>query len=215
MVFDYQCDDGHHGPPVLFMYGIFGGMFVAFGVMIIMQRVLVREKQSGTAAWALSKPVTRMSFVVSRLVVNSIAILLTSVIVPGVLLYLTLGLFSDIGWLSPLGFLAGLLMVLLHTFYWIALVLMLGTLLESSSGVIGVSMVLYLVFWYGPNLILPLTYISPIVLTFSPAPEQMSALSVSFMTGEPVFSWLPLIATVVSCVIFIAVAIRRFNRQEF
>src|SRR5512137_153452 len=25
--------------PVLFMYGIFGGMFVAFGVMIIMQRV--------------------------------------------------------------------------------------------------------------------------------------------------------------------------------
>ena len=28
-------------------------------------------------------------------------------------------------------------------------------------------------------------------------------------------SWLPLISTVVSCVIFIAVAIWRFNRQEF
>jgi ABC-2 type transport system permease protein len=207
--------DGNDGPPLLFMYGIFGGMFVAFGVMIIMQRVLVREKQQGTAAWVLSKPVTRTAFVVSRLVVNAIAILLTAVIVPGAVLYLSLGLFSDIGWLSPFGYAAGLLMFVLHTFYWIALALMMGTLLESSAGVIGVPMILYFVFWYGPSLIPALTYLSPIMLTFSPAPDQMSALSVAFMTGEPVFSWLPLGSTVVSCVLFIAVAIRRFNRQEF
>jgi hypothetical protein len=43
----------------------------------------------------------------------------------------------------------------------------------------------------------------------------MYALSVSFMTGAPVFSWLPLISTVVCSVIFVAVAIWRFNRQEF
>jgi ABC-2 type transport system permease protein len=209
------AQEGNDGPPILFMYGIFGGMFVAFGVMIIMQRVLVREKQSGTAAWVLTKPVTRTAFVVSRLIVNSIAILFTSVIVPGVILYFTLGFFSDIGWLSPFGFLAALVMVSLHTFYWIAMVLMMGTLFESTSAVIAVPMVLYFVFWYGPSLIPPLIYISPILLTFSPAPEEMNALSVSLMTGEPAFSWLPLIATVVSCVIFIAVAIRRFNRQEF
>jgi ABC-2 type transport system permease protein len=207
--------EGNEGPPLLLMYGIFGGMFVAFGVMIIMQRVLVREKQLGTAAWVLSKPVTRTAFVVSRLVVNTIAILLTSVIVPGVMMYVTVGLFSDIGWLSPVGFAAALLMFLLHTFYWIALVLMLGTLLESSGGVMAVPMVLYFVFWYGPSLIPALIYVSPILLTFSPAPEQLSALSVSFMTGEPVFSWWPLISTVVSCALFITVAIWRFNRQEF
>jgi ABC-2 type transport system permease protein len=178
--------DGEEGPPVLFMYGLFGGMFVAFGVMIIMQRVLVREKRSGTAAWVLSKPVTRTAFVVSRLVVNSIAILLTSVIVPGVIFYITLGLFSDFSWLSPFGFLAALLMISLHTF-----------------------------FWMGTGMIPGLIYISPLLLTFSPEPEQMNALPVSLMTGEPVFSWLPMISTVVFCVIFIAVAIRRFNRQEF
>jgi ABC-2 type transport system permease protein len=137
--------DGGEGPAVLFMYGIFGGMFVAFGVMIIMQRVLVGEKRSGTAAWVLSKPVTRTAFVVSRLVVNSIAILLTAVIVPGVIFYITLGLFSDFGWLSPFGFAAALLMVSLHTFYWIALVLMMGTLSESSSVVIAVPMALYFI----------------------------------------------------------------------
>ena len=209
------AQDGNDGPPILFMYGIFGGMFVAFGVMIIMQRVLVREKQAGTAAWVLSKPVTRTAFVVSRLVVNSFAILLTSVIVPGVILYISLGLFSDIGWLSPLGFGAALLMVSLHTFYWIALVLMMGTLSESSSVVIAVPMALFFTFWMGTGLVPALIYISPLLLTFSPTPDQFNSLAVSFMTGEPVFSWLPLIATVVSCVVFIAVAIRRFNRQEF
>jgi ABC-2 type transport system permease protein len=205
--------DGSEGPPILLMYGIFGGMFVAFGVMIIMQRVLVGEKNSGTAAWVLSKPVTRTAFVVSRLAVNSIAILFTSVIVPGVILYFTLGLFSDFGWLSPIGFIAALLMFSLHTFYWIALVLMMGTLAESSAVVIAVPMVLFFIFWMGPDLIPSLNYISPLLLTFSPG--AMSPLSIAFITGEPVFSWLPLISTVVFSVIFIAVAIRRFNRQEF
>jgi hypothetical protein len=153
--------------------------------------------------------------VVSRLVVNTIAILLTAVVVPGVLLYVTLGLFSDLGWLSPIGFTAGLLLISLHTFYWIALVLMMGTLTESSSMAIAVPMALFFTFWLGPSLIPGLIYISPLLLAFSPDPDHLSPLSVSFMTGEPVFSWLPLIATIVSCAIFLAVAIWRFNRQEF
>jgi ABC-2 type transport system permease protein len=211
--------DGSGGPPILLMYGIFGGMFVAFGVMIIMQRVLVGEKQSGTAAWVLSKPVTRTAFVVSRLGVNSLAILLTSVIVPGVILYITLGLISNFGWLSPLGFLAALLMFSLNTFYWIALVLLMGTLFESSGAVIAVPMALFFIFWMGPEVIPALSYVSiyfsPFLLFFTPAPEQMNSLAGSFIAGEPVFSWLPLISTVVFSVLFITVAIWRFNRQEF
>jgi ABC-2 type transport system permease protein len=200
------------GPPLLLMYGIFGGLCVAIGVMVIMQRVLVREKNSGTAAWVLSKPVTRTAFVISRLAVNSIAILLTSVIVPGLILYISLG-FSDLGWLSPLEFATALLMVNLHTFYWIALVLMMGTLSESSSGVIAVPMALLFGFWIGTTMFPQLVYISPLSLTF--VPTEFNSLAGSLIVGEPVFSWLPLISTVVSCVIFIAVAIWRFNRQEF
>lgn len=207
--------DGNDGPPMFFMYGLFGGMFVAFGVMIIMQRVIVGEKRSGTAAWVLSKPVTRTAFVVSRLVVNAIAILLTSVIVPGVILYFSLGLFSSLGWLSPLGFAGALLVVALHTLYWIALVLMMGTLSESSSVVIAVPMALYFAFWMGSGLIPGLIYVSPLLLTFSPDPDNISSVAASLMSGEPVFSWLPVISTVVFSIIFIAVAIWRFNRQEF
>ncbi len=207
--------DGNDGPPMFFMYGLFGGMCVAFGVMIIMQRVIVGEKRSGTAAWVLSKPVTRTAFVVSRLVVNSLAILLTSVIVPGVILYITLGLFSDFGWLSPFGYIAALLMFSLHTFYWIALVLMMGTLSESSSVVIAVPIALYFAFWMGSGLIPGLIYISPLLLTFSPDPDNISSVAASLISGEPVFSWLPVILTAVVSVVFIVVAILRFNRQEF
>ena len=209
-----EAKKGNEGPPILLMYGVFGGWFVSFGVMIIMQQVLVREKRSGTAAWVLSKPVTRTAFVVSRLVINSIAILLTAVLVPGAIVYITLGLLSELGWLSPVGFMAALVMVSLTMFFWITLVLMMGTLSDSSSVVIAVPIGLFFTFSYGPGLLPWLFYVSPLILLFSPA-DQIKPLTVSFINGEPVFSWLPLIATVVFSVIFIAVAIWRFNRQEF
>lgn len=207
--------DGESVPSPLFMYGIFGGMFVAFGVMILMQRVVVGEKQAGTAAWVLSKPVARTAFVVSRLVGNSFAILLTAVVVPGVIFYITLGTISDLGWLPPMGFAAGIAMVMIHTFFWITLVLMMGTLFESSGGVISVPIALFFILWMGGGMIPGLEYVSPLLLIFSPDPDTINSLSFSIMVGEPVFSWLPLISTVVLSVIFITVAIRRFNRQEF
>jgi len=77
------------------------------------------------------------------------------------------------------------------------------------------SMTLFFVFWYGPNLVPALGYISPLMLIISPAPDQINSLAGSFMTGESVFSWMPLISTIVSCIVFVLVAIWRFNRQEF
>jgi ABC-2 type transport system permease protein len=209
-----ETKKGNGGPPLLLMYGVFGGLFVSFGVMVIMQRVLIREKQQGTAAWVLSKPVTRTAFVVSRLVVNSLAILLTSVLVPGVIVYVTFGLFSDLGWLPPAGFMAALLLIALNMFYWITLVLMMGTLSDSSGTAMAVPIALCLTFTYGPGLLPQLMYVSPIAMLFSPT-NQIAPLTMSFINGVPVFSWLPLIATVVSCIVFIAVAIWRFNRQQF
>ncbi len=207
---------GEEGPPVLFMYGIFGGLSVAVGVMIIMQRVIISEKKSGAAAWILSKPVTRTAYVIARLVGNSVAILVTAVIIPGIVLYIMLGLLSgDIGWLTPLGFALAVLMTALNAFFWITLVLMMGTITESSSTAIAVPMVLFFTLWLAASQIPGLIYVSPLMLIFSPDPDKLNSLSLSFMTGEPVFSWIPLIATVILSIVFIATAVRRFNRQEF
>jgi len=106
------------------------------------------------------------------------------------------------------------MIVALNMFYWITLVLMMGTLSDSSSVVIAVPIALFFVFAYGTGLVHQLIYISPLMLIFSPD-ERIKPLTISFISGDPVFSWLPLILTVVSSVIFIGVAIWRFNRQEF
>jgi hypothetical protein len=141
--------------------------------------------------------------------------LLTAVLVPGVLVYLTFGALTPLGWLSPLGFLAGLVMAAVHMFFWLTLVLMMGTFFDSTAGVIAVPIAVYFGLWLISGSIPGLIYISPLMLTFSPDPDTMGDLATSLMTGSPVFSWLPLISTLVLSVIFIAVAIWRFNRQEF
>jgi len=196
------------------LYGVFGGMFVAFGVMITMQRVIVGEKRAGTADWVLSKPVTRTAFVVSRLVGNTLGVLFTAVLVPGVVAYLTIGLMTPLGWLPPLYYLAGLAVLSLSAFFWLTLTLMTGTFFEKSGGVIAIPMGLYFAMWMLPSVLPPLMYITPVILTIGPEGD-FKGVSTALMLGESPFSWIPVITAVIFSVIFITVAIRRFNRQEF
>lgn len=198
----------------LMLYGIFGGMFVAFGVMIIMQGVIVGEKKSGTAAWVLSKPVTRTSFVVSTILGNTLGILATAVLLPGLVAYLTVGLFTPDGWPAPLNFLAGVAILAVSMFFWLTLTLLSGTFFDSMGGVIAVPLVTYIAMWNLPGFIPQLLYISPVILTIR-AGDELPAVAESLMVGEAPFSWIPLIAALLLSAVFVGVAIWRFNRQEF
>ncbi len=202
------------GPDFLFMYGIFGGMFVAPGVMIVMQRAIVGEKREGTAAWVLSKPVTRSAFVVSRMIGNSLGILVTSTIIPGLLVYVTAGLLTPLGWLPPLGYLAGLAMYVLHAFFWLTLTLMMGVFFESTGVVIAVPIGLFFALWTLPSLLPVLWKVDPLMLTFGES-EAAPSIATALMAGTAVTNWLPVIVTVVLSVVFVAVSLWRFNRQEF
>jgi ABC-2 type transport system permease protein len=202
------------GDSPLILYSIFGGIFVAIGVMIIMQGVIVGEKRSGTAAWVLSKPVTRTSFVVSRLIGSTVGITLTAVLLPGLIAYITLGVFGTEGWPDPLNFLAGVAMLAVSMFFWLTLTLMSGTFFDSVAGVIAVPMVTFFAMWFLPSVITPLMHVSPVILSVGPS-EDYSALATSLMNGEAPFSWIPLIASILFSFVFIGVAIWRFNRQQF
>lgn len=214
VIFVYAAAEGDENMDLLFMYGIFGGMFVALGAMIIVQGTFVGEKRSGTAAWVLSKPVTRTAFVVSRLVGNTIGVLVTAVVVPGVLVYVTLGIISELGWLPPLYFLAGMAVIALSTFFWLTLTLMAGTFFESIGAVIAVPLVVFFAMWFLPSVLTFLIQFSPVILFVGPG-DAYPAVSVSLMKGQAPFSWIPVITTVILSIVFIAVAIWRFDRQEF
>lgn len=198
----------------IMLYCIFSGMFVAFGVMIIMQGVIVGEKKSGTAAWVLSKPVTRTSFVVSRLLGSTLGILITAILLPGLVAYLTIGLFTPIGWPSPLDFLAGLAVLAISMFFWLTLTLVSGTFFSSVGGVIAIPLATYFAMWLLPGYFPLLLYVSPIILTIRGG-DAFPAVAESLMNGEAPFSWIPFIATIVFSTIFAGVAIWRFNRQQF
>ncbi len=205
---------GGDGPNFLFMYGIFGGMFVAFGVMIVMQRAIVGEKRQGTAAWVMSKPVTRSAFVISRLFGNALGILVTSTIIPAVLVYLTAGLLTPLGWLPPLGFLAGIAMYTLHVLFWLTLTLMMGVFFESTGVVIAVPITLFFTLWFLPDILPDLWKVNPLMLTFGES-EFKQSIAASLMAGAPVANWIPAIVTAILCAAFIAISLWRFNRQEF
>ncbi len=207
-------EDGGEGPEFLFMYGIFGGMFVAFGVMVIMHRAIVGEKREGTAAWVLSKPVTRSAFVMSRWLGNALGILVTSTVIPAILVYITAGLLTPLGWLPPIGFAAGVLMFGLHVLFWLTLTLMLGTFFESTAGVMAVPIGLYFALWFLPGIVPSLLIVNPLVLTFA-EPEVMQSIGAALMSGAQVDNWTPVISTGIFCAVFLAVSLWRFNREEF
>lgn len=132
------------------------------------------------------------------------------------LAYLTIGLVTPLGWLSPLNYLAGLAIVALSAFFWLTFTLMVGTFYEKSSGVIAIPMGLFFAMWLLPSTFTPLMYITPVILTVGPGESDgFQGVSTSLMLGEAPISWIPIISAVIFSAIFIAVAIRRFNRQEF
>jgi ABC-2 type transport system permease protein len=209
-----EAKSGEGNMDLLMMYGIFGGMFTGIGAMIIVQGAFVGEKRSGTAAWVLSKPVTRAAFVISRLIGNSIGVLVTSVLIPGVLVYVTLGAISELGWLPPLDFLLGMGAIALSVFFWLTLTLMAGTFFDSTGGVIAVPMATFFAMWFIPSLLTFLIHVSPVILFVGPG-DEYPAVSTSLMNGEAPFSWIPVVAAVILSALFVAIAMWRFDRQEF
>jgi ABC-2 type transport system permease protein len=206
---------GAKGPDVVFLYGVFGGLFVSIGVMVVMQWAIVGEKTSGTAAWVLSKPVTRTAFVVSRLLVNALGIVVTAVIVPALLFYVLLGAISSVGWLPPLGFLAGVGILVVHVVFWATLTWMMGTFSSSTAVVIAVPLAIFFGLWFLPPYVPGLVYVSPLTLAIGEEGGGFQALATSLMKGEAPYSWIPLISALGFSTAFVAAGILRFNREEF
>lgn len=118
-------------------------LVTAVGVIVTTQGAIVGEKQRGTAAWILSKPVTRTSFLLSKLTAYAIGFGVVALTVPWAI-FLAEDRFiagNDVAILPMLGAL-GLLG--LHLLVYLALVIALGTVFDSRGPIaaIGIGVLL-------------------------------------------------------------------------
>ncbi len=195
------------------LYAIFAGLFPPIAVIIIMQDAVIGEKLSGTAAWVLSKPVSRTAFILSKLWPNAVGVAATMVLFPGVVAFAQL-LAAGAPVASPLHFLAGLGIFALNLCFYLTLTLMLGVLSNSRAAAIAVPMAFAFGQQYLMGMLPALKYVLPWTLALPPSNAMQGAVVPSVMAGAAPFSWGPLIFVCVCIVIFSGVALWRFQDQE-
>ena len=198
---------------IVMIYCIFASLFPAVAVVIVMQDAVVGEKQSGTAAWVLSKPAARPAFILSKLAANSVGVLVTMVILPGIVAY-GLMWFGTGSQLAPLGFLEGLAVIWLFQLFFLAFTLMLGTFFNNRGPVIGIPLALLFFQQYLIGLVPATSYLLPWTLVV-PLNNQTDAMVPQLLLGQPVSSYLQLFFISAEILIFVLVALWRFQREEF
>jgi ABC-2 type transport system permease protein len=195
----------------LVYFFIMSGMVAGAGVAIIGQDALIGEKRTGTAAWLLSKPISRTAFLLGKLAADAIGIMVTIVIVQGVIGYFVLRFGAGISLLAP-NHLSALGLVALFLLFFLSLTYMLGTLSDSRGMVIGVPLLVIFLANFG-NLVPVLAKIMPWNLITDM--RYSASMAVTLAKGEPLTIITPIIGTVVMTVLFILVSVWRINKEEF
>ncbi len=179
----------------LTMLMVFIILFAGASTVILMQGKIAGERQSGTAAWIMSKPVTRRAFLLSKYAVLP-GMLLSLVLLPFLVAIIETSAATR-QMPSVLG-LIGLLSVLCSVVvFFCSLTLMLGTFFKSRTPVISIGLL-------------------TVVGTTQLVAGLLSRLIVQVFVGANL--WFPLIAIVCllgSAAIAIVVAIQHFAGEEF
>lgn len=181
---------------------------VPIGVVLTTQGSIVGEKELGTAAWIMSKPASRPSFILAKLVTYFVGFLVTALLIPAIVFAIEAKIMLEIP-LSYGSFAISLSVLALILLFYVALTLALGAAFRGRGPVagIGITFILMGQFFKG---MLPLS----VVLA---TPWPLGDVASSFVLGiAPDFSrMIPIVATSIAALMFIAVAVWRFDREEF
>lgn len=186
----------------------FGTIATAVGVVTGVQGAIIREKQLGTAAWVLSKPVSRSAFVLAKMLAYSIAFLVLPLLLTSLVFYAQSQMLWNQMPALP-AFLAGWLVMALHMLFYVAFTIILGTLYSSRGPVAAIGLGFLFSGQIFPNFL-------PAWVTML-LPWKLSELAPAMALGQPLPpGWpIPLIATAIWTVVFIGMALWRFGREEF
>ena len=185
--------------PLMVMFGIVGAVILALDEII-------QEKQSGTAAWILSKPAARSAFILTKLLSNLLGALIFILVIPGLV---TLGetylAAHKVVPLVPL--LAGLGVALLALACYISLTILLGVLFGSRGPVLGIAIGTLVIGRMLAGFFPPLAYVLPVTLDGATQVIIMGVPLPAMMVSQ-------VICTAVLTVVFTLVALWRFRKLE-
>lgn len=186
------------------MFFSFGALATSIGAVLIMHGSVVTERQSGTAAWVLSKPVARSAMLAAKLVANALALLVAAFVLPSVVAYALLSL--ERGAALPLApFVAALGLSALNLLFYLVLTLALGAVVRIRGVVLSVPLALLLAGDLLVSLLARGAEFSPLLLPrFVPFVAAGGALPTA----------LPVVATVAWCVALMAAATIVFGRED-
>jgi ABC-2 type transport system permease protein len=183
------------------------GLFALIGMVVTTQSDVVGERQLGTAEWVLSKPVSRPAFLLSKQLVSGVSFLFLAVLIPSVVLFLQTLLHTALQ--PPLvPFLLGIAFHVLHLLFYLSFTLVLGVLFRTRGPVSGVAIGSLFAGLILPNMV-------PSVLMWTP--WGLSRLAAQAARERPLpDDWLwPVAITVLWILLWLMVALRQFEREEF
>ena len=191
---------------------IFMGIFsnvLAIGSVILLQGSLVGEKQSGTAAWILSNPISRPSYVLSKLVANTGGIMFVGVLLQGAVGYIILS--YAVGAALPIAsYVTAMGLLALFTLFYISFTLMLGSFFSARGPILGIAIMFAFLHDYLGQMV------ESVIQGFtSILPNRLVNAAGAIMLGNPLPSIIPVASNMIFIVLFVGLAIWRFEKTEF
>ena len=181
---------------------------IGMGTVITVQGAIVGEKQLGTAAWSISKPVSRSAFILAKTLAYAIGFFVTAILIPSTIFFFTVrALIPAQLPLTP--FLYGVGLIILGQLFYLTLTLMLGTFFSSRGPIAGIGIGFFMA-----GLLLK-GFIPMQVLIVTPWPLPDIAAGLALGAELPSIWPVPILATGIEIAVMTALALWRFGREEF
>lgn len=194
------------GPLVsaLEMFFTLGALGPAIGAVVLTHGAIIGERQTGTAAWVLTKPASRAAFLLAKFAAAALGLVATAVAIPGAVAYAALT--AEAGAPLPLApFVAGLALLAVHVVFYVALTLAVGVFARARGAVLAAG--------------LGTLFAGDVLIALYPpvgeaGPWLLGRLAQIVAQGGPLLTPWPPVAVALWTVALLAVAVVRFGREE-
>lgn len=194
-------------PAAVEVFFKFTAIATVVGAVLSVQDAIIGERQSGTAAWILSKPVARTSFVVTKFLAHAVGMTILAILLQTVIFVVQTWFWSEGSLPEVLPLLQALGLLVLNILYYQSLCLMLSTFFTGRGAVTGTALGLLFAGQALPNFL-------PWTLKVMPWILSDLAPAAVLKTQVPDWSWIPVTITALLVPVFLGVALWRFQHEE-